>query len=305
MISGSILIDKEKGFTSFDVVAKMRGILHERKIGHNGTLDPDATGLLQIFVGQGTKAIAILPEHDKTYEAEVTLGITTDTDDISGQVLSENKEAALNLTVEEIEAAFCVAKSRTQQIPPMYSAKKINGKKLYELAREGKTIERKPSLIKIYRLEILEIDLPRIRFLAHVSKGTYIRTICHDLGDILQTGACMSELRRTEIGTLSIDNAVTLSELEELVAKDQLEKVLIPLEEMFSFPKGISEPKGDRYLRNGNPIYTSEVDVLPESGTMDPEDPEEKIRMYFSTGEFCGLFRKKDNLWKPYKMFLS
>ena len=228
MISGSILIDKEKGFTSFDVVAKMRGILHEKKIGHNGTLDPDATGLLQIFVGQGTKAIAILPEHDKTYEAEVTLGITTDTDDISGQVLSENKEAALNLTVEEIEAAFRVAGSRTQQIPPMYSAIKKNGKKLYEYAREGIEIQREPRTIEIYNISFISYFNDTIKFEAEVSKGTYMRVLCENIAEQLGTVGYMSNLLRTKVDKFCIENSIKVDELE----KNNI-KAFITLEKFF------------------------------------------------------------------------
>ncbi|MDD6667660.1 MAG: tRNA pseudouridine(55) synthase TruB [Lachnospiraceae bacterium] len=325
--SGCILIDKPAGFTSFDVVAKLRGMLHEKKIGHNGTLDPDATGLLEIFVGRGTKAVPLLSDHDKTYEAVLRLGIKTDTEDLSGQILSDRSDLVGNLTEEKIHEAFSAIQSRTSQIPPMYSAKKVSGKKLYELARKGQEIERKAVPIEIYELKIEEISLPDIRFTAHVSKGTYIRTICSDIGDFLGTGACMASLRRTKIGQTDVKDALSLNELQNLVDHGRAEEALIPLDRMFPYSKAYVQPQADRYLLNGNPIYAEEVCFFSKNGrdaegfVENPSSSDEsadgfsgnsagqekgRVRLYLSDQKtFAGIFEKKGSLYKAVKIFLE
>lgn len=189
MIHGIINVYKEKGFTSHDVVAKLRGIVGQKKIGHTGTLDPDATGVLPVCLGKATKLCDLLTDKNKTYEAVLLLGKTTDTQDITGEVLEEKSTEAL--TEEKVREAIEGFIGDYEQIPPMYSALKVNGKKLYELAREGKVIERKARPVKILDIQILEIDLPKVRMEVSCSKGTYIRTLCHDIGEKLGCGGCM------------------------------------------------------------------------------------------------------------------
>ena len=188
---GIIVIHKEKGFTSHDVVAKLRGILHMKKIGHTGTLDPDATGVLPVALGKGTKLVDLLTDKEKTYEAVLHLGIDTDTQDMSGTVLEEKP---VNVTEEEVRKVLKSFVGEQLQIPPMYSALKVNGKKLYELAREGKTVERKARPVCFYEIEPLEFHLPLVKIRVTCSKGTYIRTLCHDIGEKLGCGGCMEEL---------------------------------------------------------------------------------------------------------------
>lgn len=194
---GIIVIHKEKGFTSHDVVAKLRGILHMKKIGHTGTLDPDATGVLPVALGKGTKLVDLLTDKEKTYEAVLHLGIDTDTQDMSGTVLEEKP---VNVTEEEVRKVLKSFVGEQLQVPPMYSALKVNGKKLYELAREGKTVERKARPVCFYEIEPLEFHLPLVKIRVTCSKGTYIRTLCHDIGEKLGCGGCMEELLRSRVG---------------------------------------------------------------------------------------------------------
>ena len=189
MINGIVNIYKEKGYTSHDVVAVLRKVVGQKKIGHTGTLDPDATGVLPVCLGRATKVCELLTDHDKTYEALLLLGKTTDTQDISGEVLEERDPG--NLTEEEVRSCIESFIGEYDQIPPMYSALKVNGKKLYELAREGKTVERKSRKVQIHGIRILEMNLPHVRMEVDCSKGTYIRTLCHDIGEKLQVGGCM------------------------------------------------------------------------------------------------------------------
>ena len=197
MIHGIINVYKEKGFTSHDVVAKLRGIVGQKKIGHTGTLAPDATGVLPVCLGKATKLCDLLTDKDKTYEAVMLLGMTTDTQDITGRILEEKSTETLTADkVREVIESFI---GDYDQIPPMYSALKVNGKKLYELAREGKVVERKARPVKILDIRIIEMDLPRVRMEVSCSKGTYIRTLCHDIGEQLGCGGCKDSLIRTRV----------------------------------------------------------------------------------------------------------
>ena len=196
-MDGVLNIRKEKGYTSFDVVAKLRGILHMKKIGHTGTLDPEAEGVLPVVLGKATKLVDLLTEKQKTYEALLHLGLETDTQDMTGTVLEEKP---VEVTEEEVRTVIRSFLGEQQQIPPMYSALKVDGKKLYELAREGKIVERKPRAVQFYEIEIKKIELPYVRFSVTCSKGTYIRTLCHDIGQKLGCGGCMEELLRTDLG---------------------------------------------------------------------------------------------------------
>ena len=236
MIHGIINVYKEKGFTSHDVVAKLRGIVGQKKIGHTGTLDPDATGVLPVCLGKATKLCDLLTDKNKTYEAVLLLGKTTDTQDITGEVLEEKSTEAL--TEEKVREAIEGFIGDYEQIPPMYSALKVNGKKLYELAREGKVIERKARPVKILDIQILEIDLPKVRMEVSCSKGTYIRTLCHDIGEKLGCGGCMESLIRTRVSTFRIEDAKTLDEIETLKQEGKLAELLVPIDAMFpSYPK--------------------------------------------------------------------
>ena len=291
---GIIVIRKEKGFTSHDVVAKLRGILHMKKIGHTGTLDPDAVGVLPVALGKGTKLVDLITDKEKTYEAVLRLGITTDTQDMSGTVLEENPVNATEQQVRETIAGFV---GEQLQIPPMYSALKINGKKLYELAREGKTVERKARPVCFYQIEVLDIQLPVVRIRVACSKGTYIRTLCHDIGQKLGCGGCMEQLLRTRVGRFSLEESHTLSEVEQAVADGTVCKWIYPVENVLAeYPKIQADPYGDRLLQNGNPLSENLVDEQHKEGW---------VRMYASNGNFTGIFQwdEKKKKYYPVKMF--
>lgn len=305
MINGFLNINKEAGFTSHDVVAVLRGVTRQRKIGHTGTLDPMATGVLPVCLGKATKAVEMLSGHDKTYETALLLGKVTDTQDITGEVLFEASDKAADLSPEAILAAVNSFKGRQQQLPPMYSAKKVGGKKLYELAREGKTVERKPAEICIYDIEVLSVDLPHVQLRVTCSAGTYIRTICHDIGQKLGCGACMETLTRTWVGTwqmhdrkgfadgsgadgfkadetgmhtesagieddvFSQKNAHTLAEIKELAKDGRLGEVLVPIDAAFQRMPAVTVPEiFSVKLRNGAPIPADEIIVLSDDSLL-------------------------------------
>ena len=213
MVNGILNVYKEKGYTSHDVVAKLRGIVGQKKIGHTGTLDPDAEGVLPVCLGRATKVCDMLTEKDKTYEAVLLLGKETDTQDISGTVLRVGETEGL--TQEQVKDCVMSFVGEYDQIPPMYSALKVNGKKLYELAREGKTIERKSRKVEIKEIRILEMALPRVRMEVSCSKGTYIRTLCHDIGEKLGCFGCMESLLRTKVSRFEIESSLKLSEIQK------------------------------------------------------------------------------------------
>ena len=225
MYNGILNIYKEAGFTSHDVVAKLRGILGQKKIGHTGTLDPEAVGVLPVCLGKGTKVCELLTDKDKVYETVMCLGVTTDTQDMTGKVL---KQSEVHVSREELEAVLETFRGNYDQIPPMYSALKVQGKKLYELAREGKTVERKARQVQILELELLEMepDGIHVHMRVHCSKGTYIRTLCHDIGEKLGCGAAMEKLTRTQVGVFEIQDAMTLSQIEELVREGQIDHAI-------------------------------------------------------------------------------
>ena len=227
MINGILNVYKEAGFTSHDVVAKLRGICRQKKIGHTGTLDPEAVGVLPVCLGSGTKLCDMLTDKSKEYEAVLLLGQVTDTQDVTGTVLEEHEVTADEEQVVEAIRSFVGA---YEQIPPMYSALKVNGKRLYELARAGKEVERKGRPVEIHNIEILSVSLPEITFRVACSKGTYIRTLCHDIGQKLGCGGTMKSLKRTRVGIFTIDGALKLSQLEELAAQGRLEEKVIPVE---------------------------------------------------------------------------
>ena len=217
--SGVINIYKEAGYTSHDVVAKLRGILKQKKIGHTGTLDPQAQGVLPVCLGKGTKLCDLLADHDKEYEAVLRLGITTDTQDMEGTIL---KESSVQVSEEEVRTCILSFQGEQQQVPPMYSALKVNGKKLYELAREGKVVERKARPVTFHNIEVLWMELPKVKIRVQCSKGTYIRTLCNDIGEKLGCGGCMEELLRTRVERFGLTDAVKLDEVQKVMEEGNI-----------------------------------------------------------------------------------
>lgn len=297
-MNGIIIVNKEKGFTSHDVVAKLRGILKIKKIGHTGTLDPDATGVLPICVGKATKVCDLLTDKDKTYVARVKLGVTTDTLDMSGEVLTENEVA---VTEEEIRKTLNHYRGQIQQIPPMYSAIKINGTRLYELARQGKEVERKPRTVTIHDLILRDVSLEKNEFTMEVtcSKGTYIRSLCQDIGEMLGCGAAMKSLVRTRVGRFGLEKAKTLTEIEELVKAEKAADLWISIEEVFpEYRRCNVETGAMKYLKNGNLIKPSFCSLK------EPQDGEQ-VRMYGDDAAFYALYRyeAKNGMYHIVKMF--
>lgn len=296
-MNGIINIYKEAGFTSFDVVAKMRGILKIKKIGHTGTLDPDATGVLPVCIGNGTKLVELLAEHDKEYIAELILGIATDTQDMSGKVI---KTGEVKVTREEVAKVVMGFVGEYMQVPPMYSALKVNGKKLYELAREGKEVERKARPVCFHKIEIFSMELPVVKLRVVCSKGTYIRTLCNDIGEKLGCFAAMKSLIRTRVGCFGIEEAVTLSELEEKRDAGQLADVVLSPDSVFEhLPEVKVKSEFCRLLDNGNTLYPNMLENPPyfKDGT--------EVRMY-GAERFYGIYQyvAEENKLKPLKMFL-
>ncbi len=302
-MDGVINIYKEKGFTSHDVVAVVRKTINQKKVGHTGTLDPDAEGVLPICLGKGTKLADYIMADKKGYRAEVTLGVTTTTEDSSGEVL-EVKPVDFN--EEKIKEAVYSFIGEYEQVPPMYSAIKVNGKKLYELAREGKEIERKSRKIKIYDIKILEF-LPPNKIVIDVicSKGTYIRTLCSDIGKKLGCGGNMSYLLRTMSGRFNIDTAIKLDELKTIVEKGNIDDILITIDDVLcNYKKVKISPKATKLLHNGGKIYEYFFD-----GKYDIKKGEE-VLVYDAEGIFIGIFQynydKSKEMYcvKPVKILL-
>ena len=290
-MNGIFPLYKEKGFTSFDAVAVLRGILHERKIGHAGTLDPDAEGVLVILTGSSAKLSDALSGSDKEYEAVLHLGITTDTQDMTGTVLSD---VPVTQSEEEIRAAVLSFIGTYEQVPPMYSAKKVGGKKLYDLARAGKEVERKPVPVSIRSITILSVDLPYVRFRVRCGKGTYIRALCADIGDKLGCGAAMESLVRTECCGYQLGDALTLAMVREKAAAGDFGFLRSAASYYEAYPAlTVTGGEALKRLQNGNPI------PAPEKPTS------EYIRVYDPENVFVGVFRfdQKTNLLRPYKLF--
>lgn len=326
MINGIINVYKEKGYTSHDVVAKLRGILGQKKIGHTGTLDPDAEGVLPVCLGRATKLCDMLTDKDKTYEAGLLFGMTTDTQDITGTVLEE-KDYSL-LTEKKIEDCIQGYIGEYEQLPPMYSALKVNGRKLYELAREGKEVERKTRDVKIYSIQIRKIEIPRVSMEVKCSKGTYIRTLCHDIGQSLEVGACMESLVRTKVSRFEVRDSITLSQIEEYKKKGNIKDIVLPLDKMFQeLPAFIVEQEYAALAYNGNILSQSAVKYKKEyleahnlktldTEKKDSEKPyseisgqlkETRVRIYDEAGHFIGIYRYHSNKkeYKLEKMFLD
>lgn len=296
-MDGIIIIDKEPGFTSHDVVAKLRGICGQKKIGHTGTLDPAATGVLPVCLGSGTKLCGMLTDTDKEYVAELLLGVETDTQDATGEVLAKR---AVRVSGEEAQAAALSFAGDYEQVPPMYSALKVNGKKLYELAREGREVERKARQVKIHEIEILECRLPVLKLRVACSKGTYIRTLCADIGARLGCGGIMQSLRRTAAGRFRLAEAVTLGEVQRRKDEGRLAELLLPVDSVFEdCPALHAQGEGVSRLDNGNrilPGQTAEGKVY---------EPGERVRLYRPDDSFAGIYAydAESGCYKPVKMF--
>ena len=286
MPNGIIIIDKPAGWTSMDVCAKLRGILHEKRVGHAGTLDPMATGVLPVFVGQATKAVSFAENGRKVYEAVLQLGRVTDTQDTTGETLEER---AVTVTADDVRAALPRFLGEIEQIPPMYSAIKVNGQKLYDLARQGKEVARKPRRITIYDLALTE-ELGNGQYALRVecSKGTYIRTLCHDLGQALGCGGCMAALRRTEASGFCIGEAVTLED-----AAREGEALLRPLDSLFRTYPAFTIPNAalEKKCLCGNPLRVSLADGI--------------YRVYGCDGTFLALSEARAGLLTSKRNFFS
>ena len=286
--NGIIVIDKPEGWTSMDVCAKLRGILREKRIGHAGTLDPMATGVLPVFVGRATRAVEFASESEKEYIAGLKLGIITNTQDSSGEVLETRP---VHVTPESLEQVLEKFRGNIEQIPPMYSAIKINGKKLYELARKGREVERKPRPVTIHSLTVEE-QISSDQFILRVrcSKGTYVRTLCHDIGLALGCGGTMSSLRRTMAAGFSLEQSITL---EQVQAHPQPQQLLMGVDEYFSdHPSVTVTAQLEKKIRNGMTC------VLPQT-------PENTYRVYSEDGSFLALGQLEQGKLKTIKSFFE
>ena len=303
MASGILIVDKPEDWTSQDVVAKLRGALHERRAGHGGTLDPMATGVLPVFFGRATRAVEFFEHAEKTYEAVLRLGLVTDTQDITGRVL-EQRDAA-SVTEADVRAALPHFLGPQKQVPPMYSAIKIGGKKLYELARKGQEVERKPRNITIFELavedarparaitihalELLSCAPPDFTLRVHCSKGTYVRTLCHDLGAALGTGGCMAALRRTAAGAYTAAQAVPLA---DILAHPAPESLLLPVDTLFAACPALTlTPAQEKCCRNGASFT---LRFAPG-----------RYRLYAESGEFLALGEVRDGRMETVKSFFA
>lgn len=287
-MNGILLIDKPRDWTSHDVVGKLRGILRERRIGHSGTLDPMATGLLVVFIGRATRAVEFAEAHEKEYHSGLRLGMVTDTQDVTGTVL---EQCDCSVTREELEAVLPRFRGEIQQIPPMYSAIKVQGKKLYEIARKGGEVERKPRPVTISKLEVTGEEHGDYLLDVVCSKGTYIRTLCHDIGGALGVGGTMSALRRVRAGQFSLENAYTLEQVQQAADAGRAEKLLLPVDALFSeYPAVALTAKGEKRCRVGNDYPV-------------PENAGEICRVYGGDGAFLALARAEQGTGKTIKSF--
>jgi len=285
-MDGIVIVDKPQGWTSQDVVSKLRGVYKTRRIGHGGTLDPLAAGVLPVFVGRATRGVEFFEHAEKTYETVLRLGLTTDTEDITGTTLEEKPVA---VTREQLEGVLQQFRGDILQVPPMYSAIKINGQKLYDLARKGKEVERQARPVTIYMLECLDFDGAAARLLVHCSKGTYIRTLCKDIGAALGCGGCMEALRRVSAGSYTLEQAVSL---QALIESDDPGKYLIPVDSMFaSYEQVKLTPKQTLRCRNGNSFSVALAD-----GT---------YRAYSPEGEFLMLAKVEAGVMHTVKSFFQ
>ena len=290
MANGILVIDKSAGWTSQDVAAKLRGVFHERRVGHGGTLDPMATGVLPVFIGRATRAAEFLESAEKEYVAGLRLGVVTDTQDTSGTVLETN---SVCVTRAQLEAALRQFLGPIEQIPPMYSAIKINGQKLYELARRGQEVARRPRSITIHALELLEGEGADWTIRVRCSKGTYVRTLFHDLGRALGCGGCMSSLRRTRAGSFTLAQAVTMQQVLDFAAGQDPQQLLMPVDAVFAAHPPLIVTLGQAAkLKNGAQVK----DWQFQPGT---------YRVYAEDGEFLLLGRVEGGVLTTIKSFFE
>jgi len=285
-MNGIVIVDKPQGWTSQDVTARLRRVFNTRRIGHGGTLDPMATGVLPVFVGRATRGVEFFEHAEKTYETVLRLGIATDTEDITGTVLTERP---VNVTISEVEQVLENFRGDILQVPPMYSALKVNGQKLYDLARKGKEVERQPRPVTIHELTLLGMDGTDVRLRVRCSKGTYIRTLCKDIGEVLGCGGTMAALRRVQAGEYTASEAVPL---ETLLTVENPEGYLRPVDSMFrKYPAVTLTANQEKRCRNGNAFSVK----LPE-GT---------YRAYSADREFLMLAKVEDNIMSTIKSFFD
>ena len=285
-MNGIVIVNKPQGWTSQDVTARLRRVFGTRRIGHGGTLDPMATGVLPVFVGRATRGVEFFEHAEKTYEATLRLGLATDTEDITGTVLEERP---VDVSREQFEKALESFRGEILQVPPMYSALKVNGQKLCDLARKGKEVERQPRPITIYKLECLAFDGNTARLLVHCSKGTYIRTLCKDIGESLGCGGCMASLCRVTAGEYTLEGSVAL---ETLLECENPEQYLRPVDSMFGNYESVTLTENqEKRCRNGNSFSIAMTD-----GT---------YRAYGKNGEFLMLAKVEDGVMSTIKSFFS
>ncbi len=291
MYNGVVNVRKEKGMTSFAVVARLRHVFGQKKIGHTGTLDPDAEGVLPICLGKATRLVETLTGGTKTYEAELLLGVITDTQDMTGTVLEEHP---VNVTEEEVRAAILSFEGKGEQLPPMYSAVWVGGRRLYELARKGIEVERPVRPVEFTDMEVLSVEPPRARFRVTCTRGAYIRTLCEDIGRKLGCGAAMSALLRTRVHDFELADSLTIDEIARKMERGERDFIL-PIDHFFrELPRFEAPSEFSAALRNGNAIAPNLADA-PEDGA--------EMRMYDAAGDFIGIYRRDGRLLKPVKMF--
>ena len=322
MYNGLINVYKEPGFTSMDAVAVLRGILKQKKIGHTGTLDPAAEGVLMVCLGNATKLCSFLEDKDKEYECRMLLGVTTDTEDTTGTEITR-KSVSLNpedssdclLSEEQIKETFLLFKGDIKQIPPMYSALKKDGKKLYELARAGKEIEREARDITIHDIEIKKIDLPYVTFRVHCSKGTYVRSLCRDIGEKLGCGGCMDHLLRTRVSFFSKENSLRLSEIEELAKAGEVDRFILPTSDVFKDLQSIYvKEESSKIIQNGNSLLWSNIEKIADDNMAQKDKVELKskvgnsqmFKVYTAANKFIAVYKydEAEDIFKCEKMFL-
>ena len=285
-MNGIVIVDKPQEWTSQDVTARLRRVFNTRRIGHGGTLDPMATGVLPVFVGRATRGVEFFEHAEKAYETVIRLGLTTDTEDVFGNALQEQE---VSVNEEDFLAVLNRFRGKIQQVPPMYSALKVNGQKLCDLARKGKEVERQPREIEIFELTCLEFAGSTARLRVRCSKGTYIRTLCKDIGEALGCGGCMQELRRVQAGEYTIAEAIPL---QELLETEDPEKYLRGVDTMFrSYPKVKLTPNQEKRCRNGNAFSVKLADGI--------------YRAYSQTGEFLMLAKVEEGTMSTVKSFFE
>lgn len=290
MANGFLIVDKPAGWTSQDVTAKLRGVFHERRVGHGGTLDPMATGVLPVFIGRATRAAEFMESAEKEYVAGLRLGLVTNTQDTSGETLCEQP---VSVTREQLEAVLRRFTGPIEQIPPMYSAVKIGGRKLYELARKGQEIERAPRAVTIHELELLDGGGADWTLRVRCTKGTYVRTLCHDIGAALGCGGCMSSLRRTMAGRFPLDGALTMTQILDFAAQNDPQALLMPVDALFSqHPALIVTLQQAARVRNGAEVR-------------DGQFPDGMCRVYCETGEFLMLGEVRAHALRTVKNFFE